>query len=59
MRMCGYARVSTDEERQLDSLEHQMEFFSDFAKQNGHHLVNVYTDEAVIIGLKTLRLKKC
>ena len=46
MRMCGYARVSTDEERQLDSLEHQMEFFSDFAKQNGHHLVNVYTDEA-------------
>lgn len=26
MRMCGYARVSTDEERQLDSLEHQMEF---------------------------------
>ena len=31
MRMCGYARVSTDEERQLDSLEHQMEFFSDFA----------------------------
>ena len=45
MRMCGYARVSTDEERQLDSLEHQMEFFSDFAKQNGHHLVNVYTAE--------------
>ena len=47
MRMCGYARVSTDEERQLDSLEHQMEFFSDFAKQNGHHLVNVYTDEGI------------
>lgn len=52
MRMCGYARVSTDEERQLDSLEHQMEFFSDFAKQNGHHLVNVYTDATAIIGLK-------
>lgn len=53
MRMCGYARVSTDEERQLDSLEHQMEFFSDFAKQNGHHLVNVYTDDTAILGLKS------
>lgn len=47
MRMCGYARVSTDEERQLDSLEHQTEFFSAFAKAHGHHLVNVYADEGI------------
>lgn len=47
MRMCGYARVSTDEEKQLDSLEHQTEFFSAFAESHGHHLVHVYADEGI------------
>lgn len=54
MRMCGYARVSTDEERQLDSLEHQTEFFTEFAKAHGHHLVHVYADE----GISGKQLKK-
>lgn len=54
MRMSGYARVSTDEEKQLDSLEKQTEFFSDFAKSHGHHLVNVYADE----GISGRQLKK-
>lgn len=47
MRMCGYARVSTDEEKQLDSLEHQTAFFTEFAASHGHHLVHVYADEGI------------
>lgn len=47
MRMCGYARVSTDEDKQLDSLEHQTQFFSGFASAHGHHLVHVYADEGI------------
>ena len=47
MRMCGYARVSTDGAKQLDSLEHQTSFFSEFAKTHGHHLVHVYADEGI------------
>lgn len=54
MRMCGYARVSTDEEKQLDSLEHQTAFFAEFAASHGHHLVHVYADE----GISGRQLKK-
>lgn len=50
-RMVGYGRVSTDEERQLDSLENQVLFFSGYAEAKGYVLVEVYTDAAVKIGL--------
>ena len=30
-----------------------------YAKENGFSNTRFYVDEAVIIGLKTLRLKKC
>lgn len=47
MRMCGYGRVSTDEEKQLDSLEHQIEFFNEFAKSRNYTLVHIYADEGI------------
>ena len=59
MRIAAYCRVSTDKDEQLDSLNHQKEFFVEYAKRSGHELVRLYADAAVIIGLKTLRLKKC
>ena len=54
MNMVGYGRVSTDEEKQLDSLEKQIEFFSEFARIHGYHLVHVYADE----GISGKQLKK-
>lgn len=59
MNIAAYCRVSTDKEDQLNSLEAQKEFFSEYTKRTGDNLVRLYADEAVIIGLKTLRLKKC
>ena len=60
VRVAVYARVSTDQEIQLHSLDEQMKGFKMKIAQNpGWVLVDVYADEAVIIGLKTLRLKKC
>lgn len=52
--MSGYGRVSTDEEKQLDSLEHQKEFFADFAISRNYTLYNVYADE----GISGKQLKK-
>lgn len=59
MNIAAYCRVSTDKEDQLNSLDAQKRFFTEFTEKNGHTLVRLYADEAVIIGLKTLRLKKC
>ena len=47
MRIAAYCRVSTGKEDQLDSLEHQKEFFIEYAKKNGHTLVQVYADEGI------------
>lgn len=47
MRLAAYCRVSTDKEEQLHSLEMQKQFFSDFAGQNGHTLVELYADEGI------------
>ena len=47
MKIAAYCRVSTDKEEQLDSLEHQKEFFAEFAAKNGHVLVGVYADEGI------------
>lgn len=46
-RMVGYGRVSTDEDKQLDSLENQIQFFEEFAAARHYELVNVYADEGI------------
>lgn len=58
--MVFYGRVSTQHEAQLAALENQMKWYEDQMKYHPNwNLVERYIDAAVIIGLKTLRLKKC
>ena len=59
MNIAAYCRVSTDKEDQLNSLEAQKKFFQEYCAKTNDNLVRLYADAAVIIGLKTLRLKKC
>ena len=47
MKLAAYCRVSTDKEEQLDSLKHQKEFFTEYARRNGHELVRLYADEGI------------
>ena len=47
MKLAAYCRVSTDKEEQKESLQHQKEFFSEYARLNGHELVRVYADEGI------------
>ena len=47
MKIAAYCRVSTDKDEQLDSLEHQKEFFNEYAVKNGHKLVRLYADEGI------------
>lgn len=47
MRIAAYCRVSTDKEEQLDSLENQKEFFSEYAEKHGHTLIRLYADEGI------------
>ena len=56
-----YARLSRDDERAGESvsIENQKEMLSRYVREQGWTLYDYYCDAAVIIGLKTLRLKKC
>ena len=56
-----YARLSKDDEQQGESLsiENQKRILETYARDNGFLNCRFFVDEAVIIGLKTLRLKKC
>lgn len=54
LKMVGYGRVSTDEEKQLDSLQNQIEFFTQFAESRNYQLIHVYADE----GISGKQLKK-
>ena len=56
-----YERLSRDDELQgeSNSISNQKQMLEDFARRNGLPNPMHFTDEAVIIGLKTLRLKKC
>jgi DNA invertase Pin-like site-specific DNA recombinase len=47
MRIAAYCRVSTDKDEQIDSLNHQKEFFVEYAKRNGHELFRLYADEGI------------
>lgn len=51
MNIAAYCRVSTDKADQLNSLEAQKSFFQEYAGRSGHHLVRLYADAPVIIGL--------
>ena len=60
LRVAAYCRVSTDDEEQLTSYENQIQYYTELISANPNwEMAGIYADEAVIIGLKTLRLKKC
>lgn len=59
IRLAAYCRVSSDSEDQLHSFAAQIRYYKDYERRNPQYkLVDIYADAAVIIGLKTLRLKK-
>ena len=59
-RVAIYGRVSTEHEAQLSALDNQLQWYDDQIRYHPNwDVVAKYIDEAVIIGLKTLRLKKC
>ena len=47
MNIAAYCRVSTDKEDQLNSLEAQKQFFSEYTKRTGDTLVKLYADEGI------------
>ena len=47
MKIAAYCRVSTDKADQLNSLEAQKEFFSEYTKRTGDTLVRLYADEGI------------
>ena len=47
MNIAAYCRVSTDKEDQLNSLEAQKQFFSEYTKRTGDTLVRLYADEGI------------
>ena len=59
LRVAAYARVSSKSANQLNSMSVQVEYYTDLIQKNPDwEFAGVYADAAVIIGLKTLRLKK-
>lgn len=56
-----YCRLSQDDglDGESNSIQNQKIILMDYAKKNGYLHPKYFVDEAVIIGLKTLRLKKC
>ena len=55
-----YCRLSKDDgtDNESASIATQKSILTDYVKKQGWHLAKTYVDAAVIIGLKTLRLKK-
>ena len=47
MNIAAYCRVSTDTADQLNSLEAQKEFFSEYTNRTGDTLVRLYADEGI------------
>ena len=58
MKIAAYCRVSTDKADQLNSLEAQKEFFSEYTQRTGDVLVKLYADAPDIIGLKQSPTKR-
>lgn len=57
MNIAAYCRVSTEKENQLNSLEAQKQFFTEYTKRTGDVLVRLYADEG-ISGTKTKNRKE-
>ena len=58
-RVAAYARVSTEKDEQQNSYDAQIDYYTALIRNNPEwEFVDIYSDAAVIIGLKTLRLKK-
>lgn len=47
MNIAAYCRVSTDKADQLNSLEAQKRFFTEYTEKSGYTLVRVYADEGI------------
>ena len=47
MNIAAYCRVSTEKTDQLNSLEAQKDFFSEYTKRTGDTLVRLYADEGI------------
>ncbi len=47
MNIAAYCRVSTDKADQLNSLEAQKQFFTEYTKRTGNTLVRLYADEGL------------
>lgn len=47
MNIAAYCRVSTDTSDQLNSLETQKRFFTEYTEKHGHNLVKLYADEGI------------
>lgn len=47
IKIAAYCRVSTDKADQLNSLEAQKEFFSEYTQRTGDVLVKLYADEGI------------
>ena len=59
-KVAAYARVSMESERMNHSLSAQISYYNALIQKNPDwQYAGVFADAAVIIGLKTLRLKKC
>ena len=56
-----YIRLSKEDESEgpSQSVTNQKSLLDDFVKKHRLSVYDTYIDAAVIIGLKTLRLKKC
>lgn len=60
LRVAAYCRVSTEEEEQQNSFEVQIQYYTQKICGNPEwELAGIFADAPVIIGLKTLGLKKC
>ena len=60
LNVAAYCRVSTDDIEQTISIEMQKKNYREMIRANPRWMFcGLYADKAVIIGLKTLRLKKC
>ena len=60
-RAALYMRLSKDDDGAAESasITTQRQLLRSYAAEHGYAVYDEYSDEAVIIGLKTLRLKKC
>ena len=60
-RAALYMRLSKDDDGAAESasITTQRQMLRSYAAEHGYAVQDEYSDAAVIIGLKTLRLKKC